>query len=100
MANPGRDADAAGMHGRYLPAAGKFARLRGRERSVPPRLGSLYSSRFLMMTNDINDGGVDEPSTSRPENLSDAAAGGHYRRTLYHRRRHRAIASVLRNGLR
>ena len=34
---------------RYLPAAGKFARLRGRERSVPSRLGPLYSSRFLMI---------------------------------------------------
>ena len=37
---------------------------------------------------------VHEPSTSRPENLSDAAAGRHYRRTLSHRRRHRAIASI------
>ena len=40
--------------GRCLPAAGKFARLRGRERSVSSRLGSLYSSRFLMI-NGIND---------------------------------------------
>jgi hypothetical protein len=30
-------------------AAGKFARLRGRERSVSSRLGSLCSSRFLMI---------------------------------------------------
>jgi predicted enzyme related to lactoylglutathione lyase len=32
-------------------------------------------------------GVVDEPSTSRAENLSDAAAGWVYRRTLSHRRR-------------
>jgi predicted acyl esterase len=35
-----------------LPAAGKFARLGGRERSVSSRLGALYSSRFLMI--DLN----------------------------------------------
>ena len=49
MANPGRDADAAVIHGQCLPATGKFARLGGRERSVSSRLGSLYSSRFLMI---------------------------------------------------
>ena len=54
MANPGRDAAADVIHGQCLPAAGKFARLRGRERSVSSRLGSLYSSRFLMI-NGIND---------------------------------------------
>ena len=54
MANPGRDAAAAVIHGQCLPAAGKFARLRGRERSVSSRLGSLYSSRFLMI--DLTDG--------------------------------------------
>src|SRR6516225_4141512 len=48
----------------------------------------------------VNIGAVYEPSTSRAENLSDAAAGWLYRRTLSHRRRHRAIASILRNGLR
>src|SRR5580704_3483866 len=48
----------------------------------------------------INIGALYESSTSRAENLSDAAAGGVYRRTLSHRRRRRAIASILRNGLR
>ena len=54
MANPGRDAVADVIHGRCLPAAGEFARLRGRERSVSSRLGSLCSSRFLMI--DLNKG--------------------------------------------
>ena len=45
-------------------------------------------------------GVVYEPSTSRAEKLSDAAAGWVYRRTLSHRRRHRTIGSILRNGLR
>jgi predicted enzyme related to lactoylglutathione lyase len=35
-------------------------------------------------------GGVYEPSTGRAQKLSDAAEGRHYRRTLSHRRRHRA----------
>ena len=48
----------------------------------------------------IRIGGVYEPGTSRAEKLSDAAAGWVYRRTLSHRRRHRTIASILRNGLR
>ena len=52
MANPGRDPAADVVHGRCLPAAGKFARLRGRERSVSSRLGSLRSSRFPMI--DLN----------------------------------------------
>ena len=46
LANPHRDADATVMHARCLPAAGKFARLRRRERSLSSRMGSLYSSRF------------------------------------------------------
>ena len=54
MANPGRDAAADVMHGQCLPAAGKFARLRRCERSVSSRLGSLCSSRFLMI-NGIDD---------------------------------------------
>ena len=54
MANPGRDADAAVIHGQCLLAAGKFARLRGSERTVSSRLESLYSSRFFMI-NGIND---------------------------------------------
>jgi pimeloyl-ACP methyl ester carboxylesterase len=37
-------------------------------------------------------GVVHEPSTSRAEKLSDAAAGWVYRRALSHRRRHRTIA--------
>src|SRR5262249_37995802 len=49
MANPGRDADAAVIHGQRLSASGKFERLGGRERSVSSRLGSFYSSRFLMI---------------------------------------------------
>jgi uncharacterized protein len=40
------------VHGRCLPAAGKLARLGGRERTVLSRLGSLYSSRFLVI--DLN----------------------------------------------
>ncbi len=48
MANPHRDADAAVMHARSLPAAGKFTRVGRRERSLSSRLGSLYSSRLLM----------------------------------------------------
>jgi hypothetical protein len=48
----------------------------------------------------IRIGVVDEPSTSRPQTLSDTPAGWNYRRTLYHRRRHRTIGSILRNGLR
>ena len=52
MANPGRDAAADVIHGQCLPAAGKHARLRGRERSVSSRLGSLYSSRLFMI--DLN----------------------------------------------
>ena len=57
MANPGRDADAAIVHAPYLPAAGKFPRLGGRERSVSSRLGPLYSPRFPMIAviNGIND---------------------------------------------
>src|SRR6202035_5149430 len=59
MANPGRDAAAVVRHRQCLPAAGKHARLRGHERSVSSRLGSLYSSRLLMidlnMINGIND---------------------------------------------
>jgi hypothetical protein len=47
----------------------------------------------------IRIGVVYEPSTSRAEKLSDAAAGWVYRRTLSHRRRHRTIGSILRNGL-
>jgi Glyoxalase/Bleomycin resistance protein/Dioxygenase superfamily len=39
----------------------------------------------------ISIGALYEPSTSRAENLSDAAAGGVYRRALSHRRRRRAI---------
>jgi catechol 2,3-dioxygenase-like lactoylglutathione lyase family enzyme len=39
-----------------------------------------------------------EPSTSRAEKLSDAAAGWIYRRIFPHRRRHRTIGSVLRKG--
>src|ERR1700733_7729015 len=54
MANPGRDAAADVMHRQCLPAAGKFARLRGSERSVSSRLGSHCSSRFLMI-NGIDD---------------------------------------------
>ena len=46
MANPGRDAAANVINERCLPAARKFARLRGRERSVSSRLGTHYSSRF------------------------------------------------------
>ena len=38
--------------------------------------------------------------TSRAEKLPDAAAGWVYRRTLSHRRRHRAIGPILRNRLR
>ena len=49
MANPHRDADAAVIHAQCLPAAGKFARLGGREGSLSSRLGSLHSSRFLMI---------------------------------------------------
>jgi hypothetical protein len=45
-------------------------------------------------------GAVYERSTSRAEKLSDAAAGRIYRRALSHRRRRRAIASILRDGLR
>ena len=52
MANPGRDAAAAVVLAQCLPAAGKHARLRGRERSVSSRLGSLHSSRFLVI--DLN----------------------------------------------
>src|SRR3984893_12094066 len=54
MATPGRDAAADVMHGQCLSAAGKFARVRGRERGVSQRLGSLCSARFLMI-NGIND---------------------------------------------
>src|SRR6202043_884055 len=48
----------------------------------------------------IRTGDVYEPSTSRAEKLSDAAAGWVYRRILSHRRRHRTIGSILRKGLR
>ena len=48
----------------------------------------------------IRIGVVYEPSTSRAEKLSDAAAGWVYRRTVSYRRRHRTIGSILRNGLR
>ena|SRR5215475_10515907 len=48
----------------------------------------------------IRTGVVCEPSTSRAEKLSDAAAEWVYRRLFSHRRRHRAIGSILRNGLR
>ena len=48
----------------------------------------------------IRIGVVYEPSTSRAEKLSDAAAGWVYRRTLSHRRRHRTIGSILRNCFR
>jgi hypothetical protein len=51
-ANPCRRAAADVIYGQCLPAAGKFARLGGRERSVSSRLGALYSSRFLMI--DLN----------------------------------------------
>ena len=37
------------IHTQCLPAAGKFTRLRGRERSVPSRLGPIYTSGFLMI---------------------------------------------------
>jgi hypothetical protein len=49
---------------------------------------------------DIRMGVGYEPSTSRAENLSDAAEGRVYRRPLSHRRRHRTIGSILRNCLR
>ena len=45
---PHRDADAAIVQPRCLPAAGKFTRVGRRERSLSSRMGSLYSSRFLM----------------------------------------------------
>src|ERR1700679_647186 len=48
----------------------------------------------------IQIGVVYEPSTSRAENLSDAAARWLDRRAFSHRRRHRAIGSLLRKGLR
>src|SRR5262249_17779857 len=48
MAHPLRDADAALMHARRLPAAGKFTRVGRRERSLPARMGSRYSARLLM----------------------------------------------------
>src|SRR5271169_4754618 len=50
--------------------------------------------------NAIRIGAAYEPSTSGAEKLSDAAAGWVYRGTLSHRRRHRTIGSILRNGLR
>src|SRR6516165_1890758 len=48
MANPDRDAPAAVMHRQSLPAAGKLARLRGRQGSVLSRMGSYYRPRLLM----------------------------------------------------
>src|SRR6516162_1056560 len=49
MAHPHRDADAARMHARRLPAAGKLTRVGRRERSLPARMGSRYSARLLML---------------------------------------------------
>jgi hypothetical protein len=48
----------------------------------------------------IRVGVVYETSTSRAERLSDGAVGWVYRHALSHRRRHRTIGSILRNGLR
>ena len=46
MADSHRDADAALLHARRLPAAGKFTRVGRRERSLSSRMGSLYSARL------------------------------------------------------
>src|SRR5215471_823935 len=48
MANPHRDADAAVVQSQCVPAAGKSTRAGRRERDLSSRLGSLYSSRFVM----------------------------------------------------
>ena len=48
LANPHRDADAAGVHARCLPAAGKFTRVGRRERNLSSRRGPRYSPRLLM----------------------------------------------------
>jgi hypothetical protein len=47
MANPHRDADAAVVQPRCVPAAGKSTRAGRRERDLSSRLGSLHSSRFV-----------------------------------------------------
>src|SRR5215471_2580936 len=69
MANPGRDADAAVIHGQRLSASGKFERLGGRERSVSSRLGSFYSSRFLIiaeLTSSMSQVQVDQKTYQMP----------------------------------
>ncbi len=53
-----------------------------------------------ILANDIRIGASYEPSSSRTGKLSDAAERRVYRRTLSNRRRRRAIASILRKGLR
>src|SRR5262249_52710865 len=53
MANPHRDADAALVHARCLPAAGKLARMGGRERSLSPRLGLRYCARVPLTVNSL-----------------------------------------------
>src|ERR1700733_2447026 len=65
-----------------------------------PGSKSIYCPTYSDERRNTTSGGVDEPGTSRAEKLSDAAEGRHHHRTLSHRRRYRAIASILRNGLR
>src|SRR5262249_49628147 len=48
MANPRRNADAARLHARRLPAAGKLARVGRRDRSFPPRMGSRHCSELVV----------------------------------------------------
>src|SRR2546425_446298 len=48
MAHPHRDADAAVVHARCLPAAGKLTRVGRREQSLSARMGSRYAARLLM----------------------------------------------------
>jgi hypothetical protein len=60
----------------------------------------LFHAPLNFVSAESEIGAVYEPSTSLAEELSDAAAGWIYHRTLSHCRRHRTIGSILREGIR
>ena len=50
LANPHRDANAAVLHARCLPAGGELARVGRRAGSLPSRMGSRHCSRLSLTT--------------------------------------------------